>query len=106
MSQNSIDDVPVLNTGDDPDRPTAMTVNLDIDIEDALESLGPGHRIHFHILFLDGVYVYRGDRSPRFQRLKAPVKDEMSLLLSHVICYRSYPDHIHPLRFSRSNIEG
>ena len=44
MSQNSIDDVPVLNTGDDPDRPTAMTVNLDIDIEDALESRAPGHR--------------------------------------------------------------
>jgi hypothetical protein len=37
--------------------------------------------IHFHILFLDGVYVYRGDRSPRFQRLKAPVKDELEDLV-------------------------
>ena len=31
------------NTGDDLYRATAMTANLDIDIEDALESLGPGH---------------------------------------------------------------
>tara|TARA_B110000503_G_scaffold142535_2_gene239646 strand:- start:1226 stop:1537 length:312 start_codon:yes stop_codon:yes gene_type:complete len=30
--------------------------------------------IHFHILFLDGVYVCRGDRPPRFQRVKAPAK--------------------------------
>ena len=37
--------------------------------------------IHFHILFLDGVYVYRGDRSPRFQRPKAPVKDELEDLV-------------------------
>ena len=46
MSQNCIYEVLVLNTGDDLDRSTAVTVNLDIDIdiEDALESLGPGHR--------------------------------------------------------------
>ncbi len=25
---------------------------------------------------LDGVYVYRDNRPPRFQRVKAPVKDE------------------------------
>jgi hypothetical protein len=25
--------------------------------------------IHFHILYLDGVYVYRDIRSPRFQRV-------------------------------------
>ena len=37
--------------------------------------------IHFHILSLDGVYVYRGDRSPRFQRLKAPVKEELEDLV-------------------------
>lgn len=37
--------------------------------------------IHFHILFLDGVYVYRRDRSPRFQRLKASVKDELEDLV-------------------------
>ena len=30
---------------------------------------------------LNGVYVYRGDRSPRFQRLKAPVKDELEDLV-------------------------
>ena len=48
MSQNSIEGLPrfigydvlVLNTGDDLCRPTAMTANLDIDIEDSLESLG------------------------------------------------------------------
>ena len=37
--------------------------------------------IHFHILFLDGVYVYRDNRPPRFQRVKAPVKDELEDLL-------------------------
>jgi hypothetical protein len=44
MSQDAVDDVLVLNTGDDLCRPTAMNANLDIDIEDSLESLGPGHR--------------------------------------------------------------
>ena len=46
MSQNSIYEVLALNTGDDLYRSTAMTANLDIDIdiEDALESLGPRHR--------------------------------------------------------------
>ena len=42
MSQNPVDNVLVLNTGDDLYLTTAMTANLDI--EDALESLGPGHR--------------------------------------------------------------
>jgi hypothetical protein len=42
MSQDAIDDVLVFNTGDAFCRSTAMTVNLDI--EDSLESLGPGHR--------------------------------------------------------------
>ena len=28
--------------------------------------------IHFHNLFLRGVYVYRNNRPPRFQRVKAP----------------------------------
>ena len=43
MSQDAVDNVPVLSTGDDLYRSTAMTANLDIDIEDALESLGSGH---------------------------------------------------------------
>jgi hypothetical protein len=30
--------------------------------------------IHFHILFLDGVYVYRDNPPHRFQRVKAPDK--------------------------------
>jgi ribosomal protein S27E len=37
--------------------------------------------IHFHILFLDGVYVYRGNRPPRFQRVKAPDKSELEDLV-------------------------
>ena len=37
--------------------------------------------IHFHILFLDGVYVYRDNRSPRFQRVKAPAKSELEDLV-------------------------
>jgi hypothetical protein len=46
MSQDAIDDALVLNTGDDLYRSTALTADLDIDIdiEDSLESLGPGHR--------------------------------------------------------------
>ena len=32
--------------------------------------------IHFHILFLDGVYVYRNNRPPRFRRVKAPHKSK------------------------------
>ena len=27
--------------------------------------------IHFHLLFLDGIYVSRNDRPPRFRRVKA-----------------------------------
>ena len=37
--------------------------------------------IHFHILFLDGVYVYRDDRPPRFQRVRAPDKSELEHLV-------------------------
>ncbi|MFT6680172.1 MAG: ribosomal protein S27E, partial [Haliea salexigens] len=37
--------------------------------------------IHFHILFLDGVYVYRDNRPPRFQRIKAPDKAELEELV-------------------------
>ncbi len=46
--------------------------------------------IHFHILFLDGVYVYRDKRSPRFQRVKAPDKgdlEELVQLISQRIGY-------------------
>jgi hypothetical protein len=32
--------------------------------------------IHLHVLFLDGVYAYRDNRPPRFQRVKAPDKGE------------------------------
>ena len=37
--------------------------------------------IHFHILFLDGVYVYRDNRPPRLQRIKTPNKDELEDLV-------------------------
>jgi hypothetical protein len=37
--------------------------------------------IHFHILFLDGVYVYRDNRPPQFQRVKAPDKSELEDLV-------------------------
>jgi hypothetical protein len=30
--------------------------------------------IHFHLLFLDGIYLYRDGRPPRFQRVKATGK--------------------------------
>ena len=43
--------------------------------------------IHFHILFLDGVYVYRDDRPPRFQRVEAPDKGELEELV-HLISQR------------------
>ena len=33
--------------------------------------------IHFHILFLDGIYVCRDDRPLRFQRVKAPYKSKL-----------------------------
>jgi hypothetical protein len=43
--------------------------------------------IHFHILFLDGVYVHRGDRPTQFQRVKAPDKGELEELV-HLISQR------------------
>ena len=44
MSQNSIDDSLLLDTGDDSDRSAAAGADLDVYIEYALESLSPGHR--------------------------------------------------------------
>ena len=37
--------------------------------------------VHFHILFLDGAYIYRDNRPPRFQRVKAPDKSELEDLV-------------------------
>jgi ribosomal protein S27E len=37
--------------------------------------------IHFHILFLDGVYVHHYERPPQFQRVKAPAKSELEDLV-------------------------
>ena len=44
MSQNSIDNVLVLDAGDGSGRTTATITNFKVDIEYALESLDPGHR--------------------------------------------------------------
>ena len=43
MSQDSIDDILFLDTGDDSDRPAAAGADLDVYIEHALEPLRPGH---------------------------------------------------------------
>ena len=43
MSQDPVDGVLLLDASDDFDRPTAATANLNVDIEHALESLGPSH---------------------------------------------------------------
>ena len=43
MRQDAIDNVLVLNTGDDFDGPTKAIANVSVDIEYSLESLGPGH---------------------------------------------------------------
>ena len=40
---NPVDDVLVLNTSEDSDGSAAATANLNVDIEHALELLGPGH---------------------------------------------------------------
>ena len=44
MSQDSVDNVPILNTGDDLYRSTTAIANFNVDIEYSLESLGLGHR--------------------------------------------------------------
>ena len=44
MSQNSIDDVLVLDTRDDSDRSTAAAADFDVYVEYSLESLSLGHR--------------------------------------------------------------
>ena len=44
ICQDSVDDVLILNASDDFGGPTAATTNFNIDIEYALEPLGPRHR--------------------------------------------------------------
>ena len=44
MSQNAIDDLLVLDARDHFGRASTVSTGLDVDTEDALESLGPGHR--------------------------------------------------------------
>jgi ribosomal protein S27E len=40
--------------------------------------------IHFHILFLDGVYVSRDNGTPRFHRFKVPDRSELELLVQRI----------------------
>ncbi len=40
--------------------------------------------IHFHILFLDGVYESRDNHQPRFQRIQAPGRQELDLLVEQI----------------------
>ena len=47
MSQDSIDDVLVLNIGDDLHRSTAMTANLDIDVDSRREPIGVNATLGF-----------------------------------------------------------
>jgi hypothetical protein len=37
--------------------------------------------IHFHLLFRDGIYLYRGHRPPRFQRVRSPDKGDLEELV-------------------------
>ena len=43
--------------------------------------------IHFHMLFLDGVYIEDKYRPSRFRQIKAPTSDELSRL-THTIAHR------------------
>ena len=43
MGQDPVDDVLVINTGDDFDGPTTAAADFNVDIEYSFESLGPGH---------------------------------------------------------------
>jgi hypothetical protein len=43
--------------------------------------------IHFHMLFLDGVYVGEAGPSARFRRVKAPTSTELTQL-THTIAHR------------------
>jgi hypothetical protein len=43
--------------------------------------------LHFHMLFLDGVYVDSAGSSTRFRRVKAPTIRELNQL-SHTIAHR------------------
>lgn len=40
--------------------------------------------IHFHILFLDGVYAARDNGAPRFHRVKAPEHAELEVLVQRI----------------------
>ena len=43
VSQDSVDDILVLDTRNDLDRSTTAAAYFNLDFEDALEPLGPGH---------------------------------------------------------------
>ena len=41
----------------------------------------PAQPEHYNLLFLDGVYLYRDNRPPRFQRVRVPGKSELEILV-------------------------
>lgn len=49
--------------------------------ETAAHTQAMGKVLYFHILFLDGVYVYRDNQPPRFQRVRPPDKGELAELV-------------------------
>ena len=59
---------------------------------------------HFHILFLDGVYVYRDNRPPRFRCVKVPDKSELEDLVQLISQRALLSNEWYPT-LKRSNVE-
>ena len=52
-----------------------------------IQRFGSALNIHFHMLFLDGVYVGEADSSAQFRWVKAPTSHELTQL-THTIVHR------------------
>jgi len=52
-----------------------------------IQRFGSALNIHFHLLFLDGVYVERSDGTVRFRWVKAPTSAEVTHL-THTLAHR------------------
>ena len=66
---------------------SALNLNLHLMCMDARMPRAQGCARAAHMLFLDGVYVERSDRSVRFRWVKAPTSDELTHLV-HIIARR------------------
>ena len=53
-----------------------------------IQRFGSALNIHFHMLFLDGVYVERPDVSVRFRWVKAPTSTELTVLVQTIVVMR------------------